>query len=88
MRLDLRTTGNTPLHLEGLWDRGQPGRGKWDLSVCTEAPSSHFRCPSLHKTCTVREDLLPAPDTNYDLSPSLSPEGTGPVARHGAQGLT
>lgn len=55
MRLDLRTTGNTPLNLEELWDPGQSGGGKWEHPICTESPASHLTCPSLHKTIlTVR----------------------------------
>lgn len=87
MSLDLRTTENTPLHLEGLWDWGQPGGGKWDLPICTEAPGLHLTCPSLPKTTLTLEVFLPAPDPNFDLSPSLSPEGTL-LCRHRVQGLT
>ena len=82
MRLDLRTTGNTPLHLEGLWDRGQPGGGKWALSICTESPT----LPLTAQDHPDREDLLPAPDPNSDLSPSLSPEGTL-LSGHGPKAL-
>lgn len=69
MRLGLRTTGNTPLHLEGLWDRGQPGGGKWDLPICIEAPALHLTCPSLHKiTLTLRAfSLHQTPTLTFDL---------------------
>lgn len=70
MRLDLRTTGNTPLHLEGLWDREQPGGGKWDLPICTEGLALHITCPSLHKTTlTLRTfSLHQTPPLTFHLS--------------------
>lgn len=71
MRLDLRTTGNTLLHLEGLWDQGQVGASHlhWISSLALHLPLTAQDHPD-------REDLLPAPDPNSDLLPSLSPKGT------------
>lgn len=60
MRLDLRTTGNTPLHLEGLWERGKLV-GARGLSFCTpESLTLLFTCPSLHKTTHSHEDPPPS----------------------------
>lgn len=61
MRLDLRTTGNTPAPRRALGE----GASWWEPEsspFCTpESPTLLFTCPSLHKTTPGHEDLPPPP---------------------------